>query len=161
MGANLAEPELREVEKRPFGVYAIIGLLLLSAGAAALDIVRIRVGYSSRFLEQIAVFLREGTALNALSYRYVSDEQILLLINIFIIALTFLTALGLWLRRREAWVATMLLIGVGLIYNIWSYLAHSPLYWSMLINVVTVFYLNERSVQLAFERGRPAGEKAL
>jgi len=156
MSAHLAEPELRQVEKRPFGIYAIIVLLLLSGGGAALDIVRIRIGYPSHFLEQVAVFLREGTALNALSYRYVSDDQILLLINIVIISVTLLTALGLWFRRRTAWVMTMLLIGVGLVYNIWSYLADNPLYWSMLINVVTVFYLNERSVQLAYERRRPA-----
>ena len=151
-------PELREVEKRPFGIYAIIGLFLVVATGAALDILRIRSGYPRRLVEQIAIFLRDGTTLNALSHWLVRDDQILLFINIAIIGLTLTTSLGLWFRRQEAWVASMILVGIGLGFNIWVYLVGKPLFFSMLINVSAVFYFNERSVQLSFERGQPAGE---
>ena len=51
----------------------------------------------------------------------------------------------------------MVLIGIGLVYNIWNYLEGTPLFANMLINVLAVFYLNERSVQAYFEQP-PGGE---
>ena len=145
------------MEKRPFGIYAIIVMLLLAAAAAALDIVRIRTGFPSQLLQQIAELLREGTILTGLSTRLVADEQVLILINLIIIGSMAVTIVGLWFRLYGAWLAAMLLIGIGLVYNIWNYLAGTPLYLSMLLHVFSVFYLNERSVQLSFERRQAAG----
>lgn len=152
MTGPTVSPEVREVGKRPFGVYATVLLFLLFIAAAALDIVRLRVGFPSRLLQRIAEVLNESASLSMLPPLFVSDEFVLILINIGIIVVLVATLVGLWFRVRQAWVAALLLVGVGLVYNIWSYLEGTPLYLSMLIHVVAVFYLNERSVRMVFER---------
>jgi hypothetical protein len=46
----------------------------------------------------------------------------------------------------------MILTGIGLAFTIWSYFQGTPNYLPMLIDVVIVFYLNQRDVQQYFER---------
>ena len=150
-------PELREVGRRPFGVYAIIFLFVLFGAVAAFDIVRLRFGLPTTLLGQIAEFIPESSSLSGLPRLFFRDADVLVAFNFAIIFVTVLTAVGLWFRQRQAWVSAMVLIGVGLVYNIWNYLAGTPLYLSMLLHVFSVFYLNERSVQLSFERRQAAG----
>lgn len=152
-------PELREIGKRPFGIYAIIFLFLLFAVVAGFDIVRLRFGLPTALLIRIAEFIPESSSLTGLPRLFFRDANILVYINFAVILLTVVTAIGLWFRWRGAWVLAMVLIGIGLVYNIWSYLEDTPIYANMLINVLAVFYLNERSVQAYFEQ-RPSGEEA-
>ncbi len=152
-------PELREIGKRPFGIYAIIFLFLLFAAVAGFDIVRLRFGLPTTLLMQIAEIVPESSSLVGLPRLFFHDANVLVYINIVVIFVTVLTAVGLWLRWRGAWVLAMVLIGIGLVYNIWSYLEDTPIYANMLINVLAVFYLNERSVQAYFEQ-RPPGEES-
>lgn len=152
-------PELREVGKRPFGIYAIVLLFLMFGAAAGLDIVRLRFGLPTSLLTQIAELLSESSSVLGLPRLIFRDASILILINVAIVFVLAFTAVGLWFRWRQAWVAAMVLIGIGLVYNIWAYLESTPLYVNMLINVLAVFYLNERSVQAYFEQ-RAAGRGA-
>ncbi len=69
-----------------------------------------------------------------------------------------ITAVGLWLLKRWAWVATMVLVGIGLFTGIWQVLLGRPLDITLLFNVIVVFYLNSRDVQNAFSRRTPTGE---
>ena len=148
-------PELREVGRRPFGVYAIIFLFVLFGAVAAFDIVRLRFGLPTTLLVQIAEFIPESSSLSGLPRLFFRDADVLVAINFAIIFVTVLTAVGLWFRQRQAWVSAMVLIGVGLVYNIWNYLEGTPIYLNMAIHVLAVFYLNERSVQMVFERRAP------
>ena len=152
-------PELRQVGKRPFGLYAIIILFLLFGVVAAFDIMRLRLGFSSLLLLQISAYFPEASSLSGLPRLLFRDADVLAFINVVIIFVVVFTAVGLWFRRRQAWVTGMVLIGIGLVYNIWNYLEGTPLYVNMLINVFAVFYLNERGVQAYFEQ-RSAGEEA-
>ena len=154
----MVSPEVRHVGKRPFGIYAIIVLFLLFVATASLDIIRLRIGFASESLQQIAEILREGSALSSLPSLFFNDTQLLVLINVAIIAVVVATIVGLWFRLRQAWVAAMLLVGIGLVYNIWSYLEGTPLYLNMLIHVIAVFYLNDRGVRLVFDPPRPESE---
>lgn len=158
MTAPTVNPEVREVGQRPFGIYAIIALFLMFVATAALDIIRLRVGFASELLQQIAELLHEGSGLSTLPQLLFRDTNILVLINVVIITVIVATIVGLWFRFRQAWVAAMLLVGIGLVYNIWSYLEGTPLYLNMLIHVIAVFYLNERGVRLAFDPPRPREE---
>lgn len=148
-------PEVRQPGKRPFGIYAIMVLLLLTILAAVLDFLRLRSSLTSPLLLQIAEALSESASLSNLPALLIDNANLLALLDVAIILLILITTIGLWFRARSAWVMAMLLIGVGLGYNIWKYLEGAPLYLSMLIHVVAVFYLNERSVRQVFER-RPA-----
>lgn len=151
-------PELRHVGKRPFGLYAIIFLFLLFGVVAVFDIMRLRMGFPSVLLLRVAEYFPEASSLSGLPRLLFRDAEVLVFINVVIIFVVVFTAVGLWFRRRQAWVMAMVLIGIGLVYNIWNYLEDTPLYINMLINVFAVFYLNERSVQAYFEQ-RPAGEE--
>ena len=148
-------PELRQIGKRPFGIYAIIFLFLLFAAVAGFDIVRLRIGLPTALLVQIAEFIPESSSLTGLPRLFFRDAQVLVVVNFVVIFMTVVTAIGLWFRQRGAWVSAMVLIGIGLVYNIWNYLEGTPLFANMLINVLAVFYLNERSVQAYFEQRSP------
>lgn len=154
-------PELREIGKRPFGIYAILFLFLLFAAVAAFDIVRLRIGLPTTLLVRIAELIPEGSSLTGLPRLFFRDAEVLVFINFVVIFVTVVTAVGLWFRRRQAWVSAMLIIGIGLVYNIWNYLEGTPLFTNMLINVLAVFYLNERSVQAYFEQRSPGAETPL
>ncbi len=154
-------PELREIGKRPFGIYAIIFLFLLFAVVAGFDIARLRFGLSTALLVQIAELIPESSSLTGLPRLFFRDADGLIFINVVVIFVTVVTAVGLWFRQRGAWVSAMVLIGIGLVYNIWSYLEGTPVFVNMLINVLAVFYLNERSVQAYFEQRTPGAEAEL
>jgi hypothetical protein len=64
---------------------------------------------------------------------------------------------GLVALQRWAWVGIMLIVGLGLAVGIWLYFdskvpgsGNEPRYANMLVNVIVVFYLNQRGVQAAF-----------
>jgi uncharacterized membrane protein len=59
-------------------------------------------------------------------------------------------AVGLWRLRRWAWVATMVWTGINMAILLYGYSHGRPQYHSMLLSVITVFYLNSRDVQAAF-----------
>jgi lysylphosphatidylglycerol synthetase-like protein (DUF2156 family) len=158
--SQLVPPELREVGKRPFGIYAIIFLFLLFGVVAVFDIVRLRFGLPTALLVQIAELLPEGSSLSGLSRLFFRDTDVLVAVNVSIVFVIAFTAIGLWFRLRQAWVTAMVLIGIGLVYNIWTYLEGTPLFLNMIVNVFAVFYLNERSVQAYFEQHR-AGKEGL
>jgi len=145
-------PEARGAGRRPFGLYAIMLLLLLMALPAALDIIFIRFGYPTLLPRQIAMLFRDSVGILKLLLSLQPQDSIVILINLSVITALLILILGLWFRRRWAWIGTMLIIGVGLAYNIRLYLIDDPQYFNMLIHVIAVFYLNERSVQIAFER---------
>jgi hypothetical protein len=67
-------------------------------------------------------------------------------------ALVVVVVIGFLALRRWAWIAAMLMMGVALAHGIWLYRHGQPRYLHMALNVATVFYLNQRSVQEAFER---------
>ncbi len=66
-----------------------------------------------------------------------------------------ITAIGLWLGYRWAWVLSMLVVGTGLIFAFAVYWAGDPGYLRLLISVVMAFYLNQGTVRDYFE-GRDA-----
>ena len=64
-----------------------------------------------------------------------------------------LVVFGLLARRQWAWVLAIVSSGAILAVDLGWWSAGEPRYASMLLNVIAVFYLNQRDVQLAL-RGR-------
>jgi hypothetical protein len=123
--------------RRPFGLYAVIVLLVAQNFVIAVQPDNVRIGLA-RFLPED---VDDSTAVRVLST---------------VLAVAFLTVIvGLWRLKRWAWVATMIFVGIGLTIGIIQYFRDLPLYWTMITNVFIVFYLNQRDVQDAFERRRP------
>ena len=120
--------------KRPFGLYVIIGLLLLGVLSVLADVRLFKLGLPSRILLEFENPLWAGA------------------VGVVVTAVTSFVVVGLWFLRRWAWVATMILVGIGLAFGIWGYFQGAPLYVNLLSNTLAVFYLNQREVQRAFER---------
>ena len=65
----------------------------------------------------------------------------------------FLTAFGLWLGQRSAWLRAMMAQGILLIFCLSSYIANRGerfIYLLMLTCIVLVLYLNTYDVRLSF-----------
>ena len=123
----------------PFGVLAICALLLLRIVLWALDIARPGVSSGDRFLPGLSL------------------QRIPLPGEIALVILFLLTIFGLVRLRRWAWMLVMIITGLILVYDLWLYYSGQPEYFDMLLNVITVFYLNFGEVQQAFEqRQEPA-----
>ena len=54
--------------------------------------------------------------------------------------------------RRWAWIGAILMSGLGLAFAIGAWWDGHPQYLAMVINVVAVFYLNQREVRSVFDR---------
>lgn len=123
----------------PFGVLAICALLLLRIVLWVLDIARPGAVGGERFLPGLSL------------------QRIPLPGEIALVILFLLTIYGLLRLRRWAWMLVMIITGLILIYDLWLYFSGRPEYFDMLLNVMTVFYLNFGEVQQAFgQRQEPA-----
>ena len=130
--------EAASARRRPFGLYAIITLILVNAVLIALDVSR---SYVSLGLE----FGLERPTLPGLD-----DMEVDRLLRLLIAGAWFIVAVGLWALRRWAWTVLMIMVGIALGEGLLLYTRGEPRYVIMLFNVLTVFYINQRSVQLLF-----------
>jgi hypothetical protein len=119
---------------RPFGVYIVLILLLLTQALAFFG----------------DVFINDFPILPPLALMEIENPQTILIINVIIALIVLWIMIGLWRLKRWAWYTTMILIGISLMWNIWRYTQERTPYLIMLIEVIAVFYMNQRSVQSAF-----------
>ncbi|MFL5727155.1 MAG: hypothetical protein ACJ765_15545 [Chloroflexota bacterium] len=64
---------------------------------------------------------------------------------------SILAAVGLLSGRRWGWVGAIILSGLSLAFSIGAWWDGHAGYLSMLINIIAVFYLNQRDVRAVFE----------
>ncbi len=135
---------LHRPRKRPFGISVIIFMLVLYVlflGIALFASFKVPVGEATFWIMKIN---------NPVTMRIVFLAIILLEVSIVV---------GLWRMQRFAWVLIMIQAGLVMASDLWGYLHGYPAYISMLINVIIVFYLNQREVQRAFSGTAWWGEK--
>jgi hypothetical protein len=128
--------EKQPTRKRPFGVLVLILLQILSILGVALDVAVVQIGQPSIFF---------GT---------VENPSLLLAFQILYIFYLLVVVAGLWQLQRWAWFIIMVQLGVTMALELWLYFLGNPFYLGMVVNVIMVFYLNQRDVQQAFERRR-------
>ena len=126
--------------KRPFGVIVLVVLELLLVVSQVLGV--------AWFLSQMGGLLQLGQTTSSFLFGTA-------LIGILI---TLIVTAGLWFLKRWAWFLVMLQLGVQMLIFLRLYYAGQPQYVQMVLSVFTVFYLNEREVQRAFEQA-PAAEE--
>ncbi len=66
--------------------------------------------------------------------------------------LSVLSAIWLWTLSRRGWALTMLLVGVGLVGNLFLWTTGQPHFVRMAIQAATALYLNSAPVRRLFER---------
>ena len=135
MSSNAKEIVLPpKTRKRPFGVIVIIVLQLVSVAGAALDI-----------------YLTYNGITDAIFTQTVHTGGIPTF-NLVAIVLGLVISFGLWQLKRWAWFLVMVQLGISMAGGLWLYTQGNPYYSNMVIDVIAVFYLNQREVQQAFER---------
>lgn len=126
---------LRRPRKRPFGISVIIFMLalyVLFLGITLFASFQIPVGETTFWIMKI------------------DDPAIIRIFFLAVILFEASIAIGLWRLQRFAWVLIMIQVGLGMLSDLWGYFYGYPSYITMLINVIIVFYLNQRDVQRAF-----------
>jgi hypothetical protein len=125
--------------RRPVTLYILVALIvaksilimLVLAGAFSND--DIRIGQLMR-MPNVAAFIRDTPGATAL---------------LFLLAATLLvSALLLLVDRRVGWMLAMVITGVSVAVDIAAFLSGTGSELWMLLNVVTVFYLNQRDVRV-------------
>lgn len=76
-----------------------------------------------------------------------SDTLLTQAIDLALAGLTVVGVVGLLLFRRWGWVLTMVLVGLSLLGDLIRVAIGDPTYLSLLLHVVTAFYLNGRAVR--------------
>lgn len=77
-----------------------------------------------------------------------------------LVAASILAGLGMLAGRRSGWIGAIVLSGLSLAFALGAWWDGHPVYVSMVINVVAVFYLNQREVRAAYDRPVDDGEPA-
>lgn len=67
-------------------------------------------------------------------------------------------AVALFQVRRWAWMAAILLQGLGLVAGLFDYLRGQPNYVGMVFGVILVFYLNQREIKMSYRSQSRAPE---
>ena len=139
-GGDLSEAgplhsETRPQRRRPFGLYAI--LILLGTQAA------LTVALAA--LPVAAVVAAPGAAWQALGL-----EILVVPVAGAVALLALVTVVGLWRYKGWAWTLMMALLALWMAGDVYRYFFLTPRPLSMLINVLIVFYLNQREVRALF-----------
>ncbi len=124
-------------QKRPFGVSVIIFMLVLYVLVFAIAL-----------FASFDVDLSDGELI--LWILSIKDPWIIRTIFFSIMLIVASIAAGLWRYQRWAWVLVMILSGASMAADLFGYFEGNPSYLTMFINVIIVFYLNQREVQRVF-----------
>ena len=127
----MIEQEMKD-KRRPFGLYIIIALQLAVAISLALALLG----------EQTIASYLKILVQNRVFYSW---------LGWVLIGCLVLAVIGLLLLKRWGWILTMILTGIGLSYAILVYFKGHPNYIAMALDLVIVFYLNQRDVQSPFK----------
>jgi hypothetical protein len=121
--------------ERPFGVTVLVVISLISALITLLSVLD-----PARLPVAVPSFLR--------FYSQITPSDIL---NVLLVPLELFLVFGLWYLKRWAWVLYMIRIGLSMMLNLNAHFAGTdPNYLLMALDVLLVFYLNQRDVQQAF-----------
>jgi hypothetical protein len=77
----------------------------------------------------------------------INDVPLTHAIELTVAVLTVVGVIGLLGGRRWGWVLTMLIVGLGLVFDLIQYLNGLPVPIALLLHVLAAFYLNQRSVR--------------
>ncbi len=127
--------------QRPFGINAILLLLVLLVINNGVDVIRALAGLAPYTLPDMGALAIQ-------------------VLNAVIAVFCAVLAVGLWQMRDWAWYAAMIASGLSMFSLIWRHFNGGQPYVTMFLVVVIVFYLNQREVKAAFQRVHEAEAKS-
>jgi hypothetical protein len=130
----------------PLTLYVLAGLMLIKAviivavvAGATLDTMRPNLGLTTG--RELARFFAENPAVGP--------------VVLAIAGLLVVSVVGMLSRRRTGWLLAMVITGLFVAFDIHGYLNSSASHLWMVLNIVTVFYLNQRDVREAVGAAEP------
>ena len=142
MSETAAPSPLKPARRRlPFTLYMLAGLMLFKA----VIIVAVVAGATLETLRPI-LGLTTGPELAAIFARDPAAGPVVLRVRR---ARCSCPVIGMLSRRRTGWLLAMVITGLFVAIDIYGYLNSSANHLWMLLNIVTVFYLNQRDVREA------------
>ena len=81
-------------------------------------------------------------------------------VAIFLVVASVGFGVGLLTGRRSGWIGAIVISGASLAISIGAWWYGNPAYLSMVINVIAVFYLNQREVRAIFGELQPSDRLA-
>jgi hypothetical protein len=72
-------------------------------------------------------------------------------IGIGLVAASVLVGIGLLAGRRWGWIGSIVISGLSLAFALGAWWDGHPVYAAMVINIVAVFYLNQREVRAVYD----------
>ena len=126
------------VSRRPFSLYVLVALIVAKSILLMLVLVGafantgLRVGQLMR-MPNAEAFIRDTPGVTAFLF--------------LLAAILLVSALLLLADRRVGWLLAMVITGVSVAVDIAAFLAGTGSELWMLLNVITVFYLNQRDVR--------------
>jgi hypothetical protein len=143
--------ELVQVEgRRPLGVLVVAAIQLLRGVLLVGQLLGVRIGVDWL---RIAAQVPEPST-DSVAYAISRGLAVALILA------TLAAGYGLLARRRWGWIGAIIISGLSLAFAIGAWWDGAPTYLSMLINVVAVFYLNQRDVRAVYEDPDVAAENA-
>jgi hypothetical protein len=141
------QPVLAVQGRRPLGVIVVAFIQLLRAALLVGQFLALQATAGLEWLSASAQFVEPtpGTVAHTLIRG----------IGIGLAAASIVVAAGLLTNRRWGWVGAIVLSGVSLAFAIAAWWEGHPVYLNMAINVIAVFYLNQRDVRAIFGELQP------
>jgi hypothetical protein len=141
MSATASPSTLKPARHRlPFTLYVLSGLMLFKA----VIIVAVVAGATLETLRPI-LGLTTGPELTRIFEQNPAAGPLVLAFA----ALLIVSVIGMLSRRRTGWLLAMVITGLFVAIDIYGYLNSSANHLWMLLNIITVFYLNQRDVREA------------
>jgi hypothetical protein len=134
-------PVSSEPQRRPFGVLVVAAIQIIRAALLVGQL--FGLGTSIEWLKTSAQIPDPPSG----TPEFVISRGL----GIALIVASVVIGLGLLAGRRWGWVGAIILAGLALAFAIGAWWDGRPTYLSMLINVIAVFYLNQREVRATFE----------
>jgi hypothetical protein len=128
--------------RRPLGVLVVAAIQLLRAGLLVGQFLQLQATAGLEWLSASAQFVEPTPGTLA--------HTLIRLIGIGFAVASVAVAAGLLANRRWGWVGAIVLSGVSLAFAIGAWWEGHPVYLNMAINVIAVFYLNQRDVRAIF-----------
>jgi len=131
-------PLSAEDRRRPLGVVILSGLQIVRAGFLVAQLAGLSLSPELAWLRGAAQLPDppEGTPEWFLSRG----------VGFALIAASLVLGVGLFTGRRWAWIGSIVISGLSLALALGAWWDNHPVYVAMAINVVAVFYLNQRDV---------------
>jgi hypothetical protein len=137
----MTDQPVQQGEQRPLGVLVVAAVQFLRGILLVAQLTGLTIGIDWLRIAAQVPDPPTGTLEFALSRGFA----------IALVVATLVVGYGLLAGRRWGWVGAIILSGLSLAFSIAGWWDGHPTYVSMLINVVAVFYLNQRDVRVVYE----------